>query len=201
MARRVVLIAASLFASLACSSDGQTEPWTAAAPIDGPWQPVPIALAGPVIEAVDRACRGTFDEFPQQARLVVVDARGAGFIQAQYAGPNGVWATCINMTIDPTGRVVAGGGGTGIGGQEWRVLQPLEIEDQSGFGSDESSTAMGRAGAGIAKAVIVTPGQPQVTASLANGWYLAWWPGGRQPGTKVIGLDPLGQQVAEAPIQ
>lgn len=60
---------------------------------------------------------------------------------------------------------------------------------------------MAGAGAGIARVVIAMPGQPPVTASLANGWYLAWWPGEWPPGTKVFGIDSLGQQVAEAPIQ
>jgi hypothetical protein len=199
--RRIALIAALLFVNVACGLRRPDEVTAPAGAIDGPWRPVPFALPGPITEAVDRTCRGFTEEFPQQARLVVIDARGAGRVEARYAGPNGVEATCTRMTIDATGRVVAGGGGIGIGGQEWRVLQPLEIEDQSGFGSNESSTAMGRAGAGIATVVIVMPGKPPVTASLTNGWYLAWWPGAWPPGTKIVGLDSLGQTVSEIPVQ
>ena len=141
------------------------------------------------------------EDFPQQTKLVVIDARGAGRIQAQYAGPRSTEASCIDMTIDAAGNVVAGGGGTGFGGQEWIILRPFEIEHHGGYSSEESSTTMGRAGDGIAKVVIVMPGQPQVTASLANGWYLAWWPGAWPPGTKVVALDSLGQPVTDAPVQ
>ena len=105
------------------------------------------------------------------------------------------------MTIEATGQVVAGGGGTGFGAQEWSILQPFEIEHHGGYSSEESSTTMGRAGPGIAKVVIAMPGQPQVTASLANGWYLVWRPGSWPPGTKVVGLDSLGQPVAEVPVE
>jgi hypothetical protein len=35
---------------------------------------------------------------------------------------------------------------------------------------------MGRAGAAIVSVVIETPGQPQILASLENGWFAAWWP-------------------------
>ena len=132
------------------------------------------------------------DEFPQETRLVVIDARGAGRIQAQYAGPRSTEASCIDMTIDAAGQVVAGGGGTGFGAQEWSILKPFEIEHHGGYSSEESSTTVGRAGPGIAKVVIAMPAQPQVTASLENGWYLVWRPGSWPPGTKVVGLDSLG---------
>jgi hypothetical protein len=190
-----------LLASVACWSDGPTEARVPAGAIDGPWRPVPFALPGPIIEAVDRTCRGSFDEFPQQAQLMVIDARGAGRVEAQYAGPNGEEASCAGMTIDATGRIERGGGATGFGGQEWRVLQAFELEAYGRYGSDEASSTVGRAGSRIAKVVIVVPGQPPVTGSLANGWYLAWWPDSWPPGTKVFGIDSLGQTVTEAPIE
>ena len=195
--RRIVLIAALLFVSTACGSDRAP----AANVIEGPWQPVPFALPGPMIETIDRTCRGSFDEFPQQTRLMVIDARGAGRVETQYAGPNGEEASCAGMRIDATGRVEPGGGGTGFRGQAWPALPAFELEFIGGYGSSEASSTSGRAGAGIARVVIAIPGQPPVTASLANGWYLAWWPAEWPPGTKVIGLDSLGQQVAEASIQ
>ena len=197
---RLVLMAAVLFAAVACGSESPPPARVPAGAIDGPWQAAPFALPGQLVEAVDRACRGGFDEFPQQTQLMVIDARGAGHAEAQYAAPNGDEASCI-ATIDAAGRVTWNGGGSGSLGKDWPVLKGFELEASGGYGSTGASTTAGRAGAGIARVVIVRPGQPPVTASLASGWYLAWVPGDWPPGTKVFGFDPLGQRVAEAPIQ
>ncbi len=199
MATRVVLIAATLVACLACGPDAERE--LQPGRLDGPWQAVPFAVPGPMVEAIDRTCRGGFeDAFPQQTQLMVVDVRGGGRVEAQYAGPDGTEANCV-VTVDATGRQEWAGGGTGSGGTPWRVLQASELEFVAGSGSAEASNTVGRAGPGIARVVIVVPGQPPVSASLANGWYVAWWPGEWPPGTKVTGIDPLGQTVAEEPIQ
>ena len=195
--RRIVLIAVLPFVLVGCGADRPRE----ANVIEGPWQPVPFALPDSMIEAIDRTCRGSFDEFPQQTRLMVIDARGAGRVEAQYAGPSGEEASCAGMKIEATGRVEPGGGGTGFRGQAWPPLPAFELEFIGGYVSSEASSTSGRAGAGIARVVIDIPGQPPVTASLANGWYLAWWPAEWPPGTKVIGHDALGQLVAEASVQ
>ena len=199
MAGRIVIIVAVLLASAACGSDGGAEP-VAPGPLHAPWQPVPFTLAGPIVEAVDRTCRSGFDDaFPQHTQLMVVDARGKGHVEAQYAGPDGSEASCI-VTIDELGRLEWDGGGAGSGGGGWPVLQAFKLQAVGGYGSAVASSTGGRAGDGIATVLITMPGKPPVTASLANGWYLAWWPADWPPGTKVIGLDSLGRQVAEASI-
>ena len=186
---RVGLMAALLLVSAACGSGGPAGANVPAAGIVGPWQPVPFTLPGQIVEAADRACRASFPDFPQQTRLMVVDARGAGRIEAQYAGPNGLDANCGGMTIDATGRIEPGGGGTGMRGKEFGVLQAFELESIAGYSSAEASSTSGRAGPGVARVVLAMPGQPPVTASLTNGWYLAWWPGEWPPGTKIVGLE------------
>ena len=199
-----MLIVALLLVSAGCRSDGDSEPEAepeAVHALHGPWQPVPFALAGPIVEAVDRTCRAGFEnDFPQQTQLMVVDVRGAGRVETQYAGPDGSEASCIVM-IDAAGRLEWGGGGTGSGGGGWPALQAFNLQAIGGYGSEVASSTAGRAGGGIARVVIAIPGKPPVTASLANGWYLAWWPAEWPPGTKVIGLDALGQQVAQESIQ
>ena len=131
---------------------------------------------------------------------MVIDARGAGHIEAQYAAPNGDDASCV-ATIDAAGRVEWGGGGSGSRGQDWLPLQAFQLEAIGGYGSEVGSSTAWRAGDGIAKVVIRMRGQPPVTAALANGWYLAWWPAEWPPGTKVFGFDSVGQQVAQVSIQ
>ena len=73
---------------------------------------------------------------------MVIDARGAGRVEAQYAAPNGDDANCTT-TIDATGRVEWGGGGTGSSGQAWLVLPAFELEASGGYGSGEASATPG----------------------------------------------------------
>jgi hypothetical protein len=193
VARRAALVAASILVAVACGPNVPKE-------LVGPWLPVPLALPGTLIDDVDLTCRGSFPDFPQDAELVVIDVRGAGKVEAQYAGPKRVTAACNGMTIDTSGAVAGGGGGTGFGEAEWDVLPAHELEQHGGYGSAEASSATGRVGPGIAKVLIAVPGLVPITASLANGWYLAWWPADRRPGSKVLGLDTLGQIVIEAPL-
>ena len=193
MAYRTALVAASILVAVACGPNVPGE-------LIGPWQPVPMGLPGTLIVDVDSTCRSSFPEFPQEAQLVVLDVRGAGKIEAQYAGPKRIEAACWGITIDATGSVGPGGGSSNVGEAEWHALPPNEIEQHGGYGSAEASSTAGRAGPGIAKVLIDLPGCPPITASLANGWYLAWWPGEWPVGTKVLGLDSLGQTVIEVPI-
>lgn len=170
--------------------------------IHGPWSATPIPIPAPVAAAADRACRGMMQPFPQGVQLVVIDARGEGILQIAYAGPDGSGAQCNDMTVDQQGRVQAmGGGSAGQGdGQRLPDVPPNELQPGGSSRSGDpvsSSVTIGRAGRGIAAVGIIIPGQRPITASFANGWYLAWWPGEWPAGTTVIGLDSKGQKVVE----
>ena len=189
----MALLAASILVAAACGPE-------VPAGLVGPWQALPMGLPGTLVDDVDGTCRSSFPEFPQEAELVVIDVRGAGKVEAQYAGPKRLTANCWGMTIDATGVIGPGGGGTGFGEADWNALQAHEMEQHGGYGSPEASATSGRVGPGIARVLIALPGCPPITASLANGWFLAWWPGEWPVGTKVLGLDALGQTVIEQPI-
>lgn len=193
--RRVRPIALLLLVMLGASAcGGEAEPVS----FGGPWQATPIAVRGPILETIDRVCRASFPDFPQETRMVVIDARGAGRVDAHYVGPNGVEATCFEMTVDDAGRVEGGGGATQFAEHEPPLLQPLEITNGGGYVGEASSLTLGRVGAGIVKVVIFSAGQPPVTPSLMNGWYLAWIPGEWAPGAKAVGFDAAGRAVSEA---
>jgi hypothetical protein len=203
MGWRVAAVTFLLASTMACGTSDLTEPERpAVGNLHGPWSPNPIALPGPILQAIDAACRGSMQPFPVGVDLVVVDARGLGVVQANYAGPNGAGATCVDMSIDQGGRATASGGGsTGQGGGPPHAVAANTLESGGGMSSGQpvtSSVTLGRAGPGIARVAILIPGQPLTTASFANGWYLAWFPGAWPPGTTVLGLDALGQKVAEA---
>ena len=171
------------------------------ADIHGPWSATPIPVPAPIVAAADRACRGMMQPFPDDAQIVVIDARGKGMLQIAYAGANGGMAQCNDMTVDAQGRVEAmGGGSMGQGGGPLAALaaNALEPGGSSGSGDPVTSTTIGRAGPGIAAVRVIIPGQPPITASFANGWYLVWWPGAWPHGTTVIAVNDDGERVAEA---
>lgn len=179
---------------------GQLDPAAAAAALLGPWRANPVPLWPALLETVARACSTSLQPFPP-VPLVAVDARGMGRLQAMFAGPAGI-AACSDMTIDKAGTVSAMGGGmTGTdpapGPLDDHALVSWGVSSSGGGGGAiTSSVIMGQAGAGVARVVVLMPGQVQMTATLANGWYLFWWPAALPVGTKVIGLDGIGAQVA-----
>jgi hypothetical protein len=175
----------------------------------GPWQATPFSIDPRLRTEAERACRNSgMDPFPN-VTLMVIDARGEGVLQAQFAGLPGSTASCMDMTIRDDGLVEALGGGSTGGGMAFRPLQQFELQVDGksggggggigpGAGGPGTVQVSGRVGPGIAQVRILAPGQPPIVASLQNGWFLAWWHGSFDPVT-VVGLDALGNQVAEAP--
>jgi 1-acyl-sn-glycerol-3-phosphate acyltransferase len=164
----------------------------------GPWRPDPIAIPPAIIEAADRACRASIP-FSHELELAVLDARGKGYLQAHYAGAGGREATCLNLAIDARGEVIHEGAG-GSGATSLPPIGPGELRPAGGMGLGRPRTmtmAVGRAGSGIAAVVLDVPGYGGVRASLANGWYVAWWPGLWPDGTVVRGLDQFGNVIAD----
>lgn len=166
----------------------------------GPWRSEPIPLWPALLATVARVCPASMQPFPA-VPLVAVDARGQGRLQALFAGAGGQ-AACNDMTIDARGAVAAMGGGmTAIGNPAPaagdQALVSAGVSSSGGPGDAiTSSVISGAAGAGIATVAIVMPGRARMRATLANGWYLFWWPGAIPVGTRVMGLDALGQEVA-----
>jgi hypothetical protein len=199
---RPLILAITLLAVSGCGSvGGPTVDVPGFARVDGPWSAAPIPVPPAILAAADQACRSSMQPFPNGVQIVVTDARGKGVLQLAYAGQNGAMAQCNDMTIDAQGRVAAMGGGSfgqGIGPLPAVAANTLENAGGSSSGDPAtSSVAFGRAGPGIASVGVLIPGQPPITASFANGWYLVWWPGEWPKGTIVAGFDEAGQDVAE----
>jgi len=171
----------------------------------GLWQTAPLTLTRSAILNADQACRAWIQDPPDGLRVVdandlriaVIDARGAGRIQMHYVGRAGATASCFDMPIDAFGHVKAGGGGAEIPDHEPPPLGPTEISTEGGTSTEDSTVQLGRVGESIVKVVIMRPKEEPITASLANGWYLAWWPDTVGPGAKAVGSDASGLPVAE----
>ncbi len=168
----------------------------------GPWQPTPLTPGATLIAAADAACRAFTRP---QGPLVLADARGGGVVQVFYVGANGDASECNQMRISPTGSVDAHSGGGTSRGEPFPAIDPLGLEVVGGGsstvanGEPISAATFGRAGAGIARVQVEVAGQPPIVATLANGWFAAWWPG--PPHGTVVGLDGGGMVVARLPIE
>jgi hypothetical protein len=170
-----------------------------AGPIFGGWLPEPVPIPPNLVPPVDQACRANLGpDFPTRATLALIDARGGGVVQAYYASADGAWASCTHMVVDALGGVAAERGHI-VSAGGLHDLEPLELEfTDFTWSSDHPITAsylVGRAGAGVTRVEIRTPGQQLIVASSANGWWAAWIPGPMPARWRIVALDGVGRDV------
>jgi hypothetical protein len=144
-----------------------------------PWQAVPFDLDPATLAAAVAACRNVMGPGQALPPLVVVDARGANTVIVAY-GLGGNTADC-SVVRDDSGRFSSMGGSAGstmgeppIGQGE---VRSRGISTTSVGGGIQATYVVGVAGPAVAAVEVVIPGGPRVWASLANGWFAAWWPG------------------------
>jgi hypothetical protein len=139
-------------------------------------------------------------QVPDDLDLVVVDARGGGRLALFYAGQLGSFADCPSMTVSADGSVGdMGGGNIGtigplgapVADNELRVVWAVS----SGEGRSGSTQRVGQSGSSI-ELVSVRPaeGEP-ILATLADGWWSAWWPGTDRGRVGIGGFDASGELV------
>jgi hypothetical protein len=175
------------------------------AELTGPWRAVPLAIEPGVAAELDQACRRDPD-FPPAVALVAIDARGDGRLIAQYAGPNET-ADCAFGRISLGGTVSAQLSGTGAG---MAAPSPGELSIASYTGGTPLpgrplepgawGWVSGRAGQGIARVGIEILGRVDITASLQNGWFIAWWPAAIGDSVTLTGFDASGAELVRQPI-
>jgi hypothetical protein len=186
IATRLTLMASLLSSVAACAGvpdvlqglDGSAT----ARQLNGPWRPQPMRPAAALVAEADRVCRRDIS-FEAGLPLLVVDARGVGRLQLLYASADGKTGECQGIFVRPDGSVRGGGPGGSSEGDPWQPIprDGLEIiTSGSSFGTlgeDETHRA-GRAGPGVAHVRLTVVGVPDaIEATLANGWWSAWWPG------------------------
>jgi len=145
------------------------------ADLTGPWRAAPMRLDSVTEMKADAACRRD-PEFPGGVRLALVDARGGGKLPTIYDGGEDLMVDCVDTGIGPDGNVWGSMRtvGPGLrpdpgklrslgGGQFWSA-------DRPGW-----AYASGRVGQGIVAVVVDVAGIGRITATVQNGWYLAWW--------------------------
>jgi hypothetical protein len=163
-----------------------------------PWQAVPFDLDAATLAAAIDGCR-PYANSQVLPPLAMFDARGANTVIVAFAqGGNtanctvvgdeaGRFSTTTAIARFPSGEPLLGS----------RELRPRD-NGPTVAGVGEATYLLGIAGLEIAAVEIVIPSGKRVKASLANGWFAAWWPG--RPKTQsdptINGYDASGNLAA-----
>lgn len=165
-----------------------------------PWQAVPFDLDPATVAAAVAACRDVMGRGQPLPPLVVVDARGANMVIVAY-GLGGNTADC-SVVRDGSGRFSSMGGSSGMTMGEPPIgqgeVRSRGMSTTSGDGGIQATYVVGAAGPAVAAVEVVIPGGPRVRASLANGWFAAWWPGdfvNKPQNITINGFDAAGNLV------
>ena len=136
------------------------------------WQRTPLPpdphLAAQAIQAPG-GCRPSDEVFP--VHVVLQDQRTPSTAAFLLAG-GGMTGSCMYSS--------------GASGSGWTSAPPdpmtaaISIDEQGGGGTGEETTTMlgGRIARGIIRVDVALADNTMVTASVGNGHWLAWWPGG-----------------------
>lgn len=120
-------------------------------------------------------------------RPVLIDTRGP-FTASVFARRGGV-GTCLN------GPKFSG---ASMASRQLVTVRPGQIEvfEQTAAGGGSAATMLdGRIGRGVTGVRINLSNGRRVTATVAHGWYLAWWPGPAHATTAEIRTGPGAQTV------
>ena len=186
MVRRLAVIAVLAIAGLvaACADDNAevpiVRPPATLAELTGPWQAAPLTLDPVMWGTIEGACRRDI-EFPAGAQALHIDVRGGAVAIVRMTGAQS--GTCYALQITPDGRVNGAGGGMRSDAPEHWVIPAGTtlgpVEQQTVEGGDLKVTGRsvhGPVGAGIQSVIVQPLGQPQMAATVMNGWFAAWWP-------------------------
>ena len=184
--RRLAVITAFAIAGLvaACADDNAelpiVRPPATLAQLTGPWQAAPLRLDPVMWGTIEDACRRDI-EFPVGAHALHIEVRGGGVAIVRMTGAQS--GTCYALQIMADGHVSgAGPGARSETSEHWVIpagatLGP--VEQQTVEGGDLKVTGWsvnGPVGAGIGTVIVQPLGQPQIVATVMNGWFSAWWP-------------------------
>lgn len=141
----------------------------------GPWRGAPISFDPAFAAITERACEAT----APGATPILHDLRGAGVDILLFVGP-GTGAFC-ETEPDDAGIIRATADGR-LNGPRSVAPRPGEVTvetqgTRSSLVGEGRSSIFGRTGLGVGRVRIHLEDGREVTATVANGWFAAWWPG------------------------
>ena len=163
------------------------------------WTPVPDTLPAAETVRLGQACAQTIAALRLPVTLgaaqpVVAEQRGS-FRSVMVAGDGDRTGICITQSADH-----------GSASTSWRLSGVYEVGPARGRltvdavagqtgGADQTRVAFGQVQPQVAAVLVETADGRSVTASLAHGRWLAWWPSGAGV-TDVQALDGAGRVLA-----
>jgi len=148
---------------------------SSAGPAFAGWQPTPSTPAPGQLAQAEQACGQGLGS------PVLTDSRGP-YTAAIYAD-SATSDVCLSGNgVSMSSSSTLGGGGPGVGRSAATAsVAAGQIELAGGGTRDSAGNALtlvdGRTGAGVTAVTIERSDGSSVHATVADGWYLAWWPG------------------------
>ena len=132
--------------------------------------------------------------------LVVMDQRGRAAVAlfADRLADGQASVLCMTVAKEEGGIPVAGGGGASTGAVEAPADGPLRLFTAQRTSSDAGmyTAYAGWVAPGVARVAVDRSNGQIVTASVASGYFVAWWPGA-SAATKFTGYNADGTVITE----
>jgi hypothetical protein len=204
MRRRLVSLAVVLLAVAACdatvSSPSPTVPPEASAPppsvdagvglLTGPSRPASVPVDPNLVTAIEFVCKNPADTnlkaIIEDVPVALVDARGDSLVSLILADEHQAYECRVSVEVlggvptatilvpptrlDPDATLPVEDGTI-------RVVSHNRVDEDTG----SRTILIGRVGSDAARVVAGFPDESEVEASMADGWYYAWWPGPDEP--------------------
>jgi hypothetical protein len=139
------------------------------------WTPAPKALNASQLSTIAHSVRAHWAQ--------VCSGTGGSIVLADVRGPNtlALYVASIGEVTICRNGVAAGSGATGSAGvSPDRVRNALNtygtLDPRPGVVSPNTFTEVGRAGVDVRSVSVLLSTGTKVQATVANGWYLVWWP-------------------------
>jgi hypothetical protein len=142
------------------------------------WTAQPTARTGDEVLPQAEACAATGvagETTPTASDVVLAEQRGKATLLILRKGPTLVECLMVGDDDQAASMVLA---------EEAQIVTPpagtINLETMSSYGDDDSqwSNAIGLAGPDVSGVEVRLDNGTVVQASVRNGWWAAWWPGG-----------------------
>jgi hypothetical protein len=172
----------------------------------GPWRPAPVGIGENLLSSIKFVCQNQGE--PDQATIeklpiVVADARGGSLASVILADESTAFECRVKLELiggtlgatilEPPSRLVPDSTkpveDTGI-----VVVSHNRLDEDTG----SRTILIGRVGPKAFRVGVGFNDESEVRASKDNGWFLAWWPGVKEPGA-IVSLDNKSIVQASAP--
>ena len=172
----------------------------------GPWRPAPVGIGDNLLSSIKFVCQNQGE--PDQSTIenlpiVVADARGGSLASVILADESVAFECRVKLeliggtlgaTILEAPSRLAPDSSKPVEENGIVVVSHNRVDEDSG----SRTILIGRVGPKAFRVGVGFNDESEVRASKDNGWFLAWWPGVKEPGA-IVSLDNKSIVQASAP--